>query len=511
MTARPMLEVRRLTRRFGGVTAVDALTLCVEAGQTLGVIGPNGAGKSTLIGLISGALAASEGTVHLGGTDVTRMAAPARTRLGIGRTYQIPRPFVGLTVLENLLLVARHAHRTAGSRRDARRRCLQILEQTGLHDVADVPAGRLQLLRRKRLELARALALRPRVLLLDEIGAGLVEHETAELVALIRRLRSEVEAMLVVEHNMDVIAAVCDQTAVLDFGRLVASGPTATVLADAEVAAVYLGTATAHPPAATAAAPPEQAVRSTARGILLEVRDLHVAYGGVRALRGVSLRVARGEVVALLGANGAGKSTLARAVSAVRPAASGEIVLDGRRIDRLPAHEVATRGIAHCMEGRRIFGTLSVEENLVLAANGARRADVVARLAATYEMFPVLAHRRRSAGTELSGGQQQMLAIGRALMSAPRLVIFDELSIGLAPVTVERLYAALAAVRASGLAMLLIEQNLERGLSLADRAYVLAEGRVALTGTPREVRRHPTLRSLYVGGTDGNSRGGSTP
>jgi ABC-type branched-subunit amino acid transport system ATPase component len=432
-----------------------------------------------------------------------------------------------MTVLENLLLAGRHAH---GATRLAatRRRCLEILDRAGLADAADVPAGRLPLLRRKRLELARALALRPRLLLLDEIGAGLVEHETAELVALTLDLRADVEAMVIVEHVMDVITACCDRTVVLDFGKLIATGPTREVLADPAVAAVYLGTAST---ATVVPTEPETTLNGVApaRGVstrdvpgdaatdplgrpppaaraepLLAVRDVSVAYGGVRALRGVSLAVGRGEVVALLGANGAGKTTLARAVSAVVPLAAGQISFAGRRIDRLPAEAIAPLGIAHCMEGRRIFGTLSVEENLLVAADGAAAATVAQRLGTVLATFPALAERRSRPGTALSGGQQQMLAIGRALMSGPQLVIFDEITLGLAPIAVDRLYEALAAIRASGVAMLLVEQNTERGLSLADYAYVLVEGRVALAGRPEEIRRHPALRSLYIGESGGS-------
>ncbi len=511
-TQNVVLDIRGLTGRYGGVTAVNDLTMRVDPGETLGVIGPNGAGKSTLVGLISGAVATSSGTIHLGAADITRLSAPIRTRLGVGRTFQIPRPFGQMTVLENLLLAARHAHGGTGERMSSRRRCGEILDRTGLSQVAHTPAGALPLLRRKRLELARALALRPRLLLLDEIGAGLVEHETAQLIGLIRELRHDVEAMLIVEHVMDVITECCDRTVVLDFGKLIAAGPTCEVLSDPEVTAVYLGTSSAHrrptspttEPAETRTPPPLPAAHAPPDGPrdatpLLDIRDVHVAYGGVRALRGVSVQVRAGEVVALLGANGAGKSTLARAVSALVPLSSGSMTFSGQRIDRMPPDRVAALGVAHCLEGRRIFGRLSVEENLVLAGNGSKRADIAARLATTYQVFPGLAKQRADPGTSLSGGQQQMLSIGRALMSRPSLIIFDEISLGLAPVAVDRLYEALVAIRDSGVAMLLVEQNLERGLSLADRAYVMANGEVALTGTAEAVRGDPALRALYVG------------
>jgi branched-chain amino acid transport system ATP-binding protein len=524
------LQVRGLTRTFGGVTAVDGVDLEVAPGETLGVIGPNGAGKSTFVGLVSGALRPTSGRILLFGQDVSRLGPAARTRLGVGRTHQIPRPFGQMSVLENLLLAARHAHRDRSrSTRAARGRCRDILARTGLEDVAAAPAGGLPLLRRKRLELARALALRPRLLLLDEIGAGLVESETRDLIALIRELRDEVEAIVLIEHVMDVISACCDRTAVLDFGRLIATGETRQVLRDPTVAAVYLGAAVSTKSAesvevggsvevgraagsAGATAAGREAVAGPAHAAdwarrdgepLLRLFDVSVHYGGVRALRGVDLEVADGETVALLGANGAGKTTLARAVSGVVRLDSGRIELAGRRIDgRRPEH-VARLGVAHCMEGRRIFGRLSVEENLVLAADGVSRSERAGRLAATYEIFPMLREYRRRPGTALSGGQQQMLAIGRALMAAPQLLIFDEISLGLAPVAVARLYEALARIRTSGVAMLLVEQNVERGLDLADRAYVLAHGSVQLRGSPDAIRDAPELRALYMGESGG--------
>jgi branched-chain amino acid transport system ATP-binding protein len=501
-TAEEILRVEAITKRYGGLTAVDGVGLSVGRGESLGVIGPNGAGKSTFIGLVSGALAPSAGSVHLAGQDVTRLGAATRTHLGIGRTYQIPRPFSRMTVLENLVVAARHA-RGRETVAEGRRRCAEILDRTALADVAHAEAGGLPLLRRKRLELARALALRPRLLLLDEIGAGLVEHETAELITLIRQLRAEVDGLVLVEHVMDVVTACCDRAAVLDFGRLIAEGPTRQVLADPTVAAVYLGTASDAHAEPTAPPAPRRPVTtigaSEPRRPWLEIRDLHVGFGGVRALRGVDLDIRAGEVVALLGANGAGKTTLARTVSGMVRPAKGTITAGGRRIDGMSPDRVAGIGIAHCMEGRRIFSTLTVEENLRLAVRPADKAATGDRLASVYEVFPALRERCDDPGTAMSGGQQQMLAIGRALMQAPQLVMFDEISLGLAPVAVDRLYEALAAIRESGVAMLLVEQNLERGLSLADRAYVLSHGHIRLDGTPDQIRSHPALRALYVG------------
>ncbi len=515
----PLLEIAGLTKRFGGVTAVDRLDLRVASGQTLGVIGPNGAGKSTLVGLVSGALRADAGRILLDGHELTRLRAPARARLGVGRTHQVPRPFARMTVLENLLLGRVYGARVRAMG-DARRQAMEILERTGLAEVAGEPAGSLPLLRLKRLELARALALRPRLLLLDEIGAGLIESELPELIELIRSLRAEVESVLVIEHVVEVIQACSDRVAVLDWGRKLVEGTPGEVLRDPEVAAVYLGTSATAPEAVAppteargpASRPPAPAARpaaprpAEARGAapvgepLLRVEGVAVRYGAVRALQGVSLEVRRGEIVTLLGANGAGKTTAARAISGMVPLAAGAVWYGGERIDGRRPDQIVSRGIAHCLEGRHIFADLSVQENLELGGRTTTdRAERRRRIQAVHHLFPVLAERRHVSGGLLSGGQQQMLAIGRALMAAPDFVIFDEISLGLAPVVVDRLYHALANVNRRGVAMLVIEQNVERGLALADRAYVLENGRVALHGPPASIRDDPRLLALYVG------------
>jgi len=503
--AATLLRAAGVGKRYGGVHAVDGVDLGIRAGEVLGVVGPNGAGKSTLIGLLSGAID-GDGQVELFGEDATALGAQARARRGIGRTHQVPRPFGQLTVLENLMVAQLHGARRG--RRAARAESRRILARCGLLEFADVPAADLGLLRLKRLELARALAVHPRILLLDEIGAGLVEGELRELIALIQSLRDEVEAILIVEHVLDVIRECCDRLIVLDGGRLLVEGAPDEVLRDPQVAAVYLGTSGGG----------EVAARRNGNGRrdgerpILEVKGIAAQYGHFRALHDVSFSVAAGEVLALLGANGSGKTTTARTINGMLPISGGEIWLDGQRVDGRAAHQIVRQGVAHCMEGRRIFADLTVEENLILGARTASsKAEQDRRLGAVYELFEALRERRGNSGAELSGGQQQMLAIGRALMADPRLVIFDEISLGLAPIMVDRLYQALAEINERGVAMIVIEQNVERGLALADHVAVLEKGRVALTGTPAEVRGDPRLLGLYVGEAKGDQRRGADP
>lgn len=233
---------------------------------------------------------------------------------------------------------------------------------------------------------------------------------------------------------------------------------------------------------------------------LLEVRDLHAGYGAADVLHGVSLRVGRGEFVCVIGANTAGKSTLLRAISRLVPRARGTITYRGADLMARPAHKVPGLGIAHVPEGRHVFGDMSVEENLWLGAFSRRKeAGLRARAESVYALFPRLAERRTQRAGSMSGGEQQMVALGRAMMLDPVLLILDEPSHGLAPIVVEELHRALAGIHRGGTAILLVEQNTALALEVAGRGYVLQAGRVVLDGTAEALRGDPQVRSAYLG------------
>jgi branched-chain amino acid transport system ATP-binding protein len=233
---------------------------------------------------------------------------------------------------------------------------------------------------------------------------------------------------------------------------------------------------------------------------VLELRDVQVRYGNIRALQGVSLRVAQGELVALIGSNGAGKTTTLRTISGLLRPAEGSIAFESTEISRATTDRIVALGIGHCPEGRRIFGSLSVRENLLLGAVTQRdRSAVDAEFDNVFTLFPLLKERLGQAGGTLSGGEQQMLAIGRALMSRPRLLLLDEPSLGLAPLMVERIFETIAQLKAQGRTILLVEQNVHHAFDVADRAYVMETGRITLDGPAAELRRNPKVEQSYLG------------
>jgi branched-chain amino acid transport system ATP-binding protein len=232
----------------------------------------------------------------------------------------------------------------------------------------------------------------------------------------------------------------------------------------------------------------------------LEVRDLTVAYGAIQAVRGVSFSLERGQIVSLIGSNGAGKTTTLRTISGLLRPVSGEVLLDGEPIHRLPAHEILGRGVAHSPEGRRLFARMTVEENLLLGAYTRRdEAGIAEDLDRIFSLFPVLGERRANKAGLFSGGEQQMLAIGRALMSRPKLLMLDEPSMGLSPIMTQKIFATVRELQAEGTTVLLVEQNALAALALSDQAYVIDLGRTTLSGSGAELLADPRVQEAYLG------------
>ncbi|MQA94712.1 MAG: ATP-binding cassette domain-containing protein [Streptosporangiales bacterium] len=232
---------------------------------------------------------------------------------------------------------------------------------------------------------------------------------------------------------------------------------------------------------------------------LLEVEGLHVAYGKVEAVKGISLSVGAGQVVTLIGANGAGKTTTLRTISGLLGPSAGTVGFDGRPLAGVPAHEIVAMGLSHAPEGRRIFPRMTIEENLLLGAFLRRDAGVAADVKRVYDLFPVLGERRSQAAGTLSGGEQQMLAMGRALMCRPKMIMLDEPSMGLSPIVTQLIMSTIADLRSEGITILLVEQNAQAALTLADHGHVMETGRITLSGTGPDLLTNEAVRKAYLG------------
>ena len=470
---RATLAVQGLSISFGGVRAAHDITLEAKPGEVTSLIGPNGAGKTTVLNMLSGFYRPDAGTIRIGDLQIQGMPAWRIARAGIARTYQTTQLFGSMTVAENLAIAG-------GSE--------NLAAFVGYAGDLDARASDLPHVDKRLVEIARALATKPSVLLLDEPAAGLSAEDKAKLARLLRQIADAGIAVVLVEHDMSVVMGISDRVVVLDAGLRIASGAPAEVQRDPAVRKAYLGETHER-----------KAAGKRARGApLLEIGRLAAGYGAEPVLKDIDLRVHDGEMVAVLGANGAGKSTLMRAVAGLHRPVNGEIALSGHDLAREPAHRVVRRGAVLVPEGRQVFPELSVLDNLALGAFSREKWDR-AEIDAMLERFPRLRARLHQRAGLLSGGEQQMLAIARGLMAKPHLLLLDEPSLGLAPQVVNDLFDALDRLRGESVTILLVDQMAGLALALADRAYVIEGGRIVASGTAAEISGEGTLEKAYLG------------
>ena len=489
------LTIRDLSVTFGGVTALDRVNVTLRPAHVHGVIGPNGAGKTTLIDAITGFVNPAQGRIELDDEEITHRSVARRAQLGIARSFQGLDLFESMTVRENLL--------AAGDRRDLWAIVTNLLrpgrqmltpaaaaavEAFHLGEVLDSRPTDLPYGQRRLVAIARAVATGAPVLLLDEPAAGLGAGEADDLCAAIRRLADDWGlSMLLVEHNVELVLQACDEVTVLDFGHIIGHGTPEEIRNDPAVVRAYLGDD--HPGPWSPQSRTTASVPGTAP--LIEARGLDAGYRDTPVVRRIDIEVHRGEIVALLGPNGAGKSTTLLTLAGEIPAMSGSVRRNGLALEG-GLHQRARQGMAFVPEERSVFMQLTAEENLRVGRT---------ELGAVEALFPELgALRNRRAGL-LSGGEQQMLTLARALARRPSLLLADELSLGLAPLVVERLLNAIRTAADDGLGVLLVEQQVSRALQIADRVYVLRQGEIVFDGPPAVIAEdRRVLEDAYLSG-----------
>jgi branched-chain amino acid transport system ATP-binding protein len=476
------LQIEGVHKQFGGIRAVVGASLELRSGEIHALIGPNGAGKTTLFNVATGLFPADSGTVRLHGGEIQGLPPHRICRQGLARSFQITNLFKGLSIYENLRLSlqARHparfnAWRDIDSYPQIHAETAELVKFLGLEGIEQIDGGALSYGGQRLVDLGIALGSKPGVLLLDEPLAGLAAAERERVSRLVKSVAAGIP-VLIVEHDVDRVLGFSQRVTVMNQGKVLMTGTPEEVRADRRVQEIYTGTGI--PPVASRAVSEKE--EHGKRAELLCFQQVNSFYGKSHILNDATLDVRQGEIVALLGRNGAGKTTLLKTLMGLVPAASGRIEFDGHDIAALPAPDIARLGIGYVPQGRALFAGMTVAENLALgrlARPKGGAGGVVWSEERIFEYFPRLSERMHVAADYLSGGEQQMAAVARALSGNVKLLLLDEPFEGLAPAIVQELFRVFDRLRGEA-SIVIVEHNLDLVLALADRVFALERGAV---------------------------------
>jgi len=477
-----ILKVENLSITFGGVKAVQDVSFQINAGHVQGLIGPNGAGKTTLLNLIGRFYQAQHGRVIRKDEVFSIHPTYMQARLGIARTFQATQLFTSLSVYENI-------HLALPNKADHNLLINELLVLVGFTGDINSATSDLAFVDRRLVEIARSLACNPDLILLDEPAAGLSSAEKDQLSKLLKYLANLGIRILLVEHDVRLVMNTCDQIIVLDSGQLIGSGTPSEVRDMPQVIASYLGI--------TQLQTLTKSINLNTK-TLLTINNLTAGYGSLSVLHNINMIAKENETLALIGANGAGKSTLMKALSGLI-SFKGEVLFNEIDLANIPAHERVSMGIALSPEGRQVFPELTVEENLLLGGYTRTPKERAGRLEEMLILFPRLRERLDQLAGTLSGGEQQMLALGRALMSYPKLLLLDEPSLGLAPKLVSEVYQRIQEIGQHGTSLMLVDQFAKTALQVADRGYVFSGGKITIEGEASKLLKSEEMINEYLG------------
>lgn len=539
-----VLQVSSLNKSFGANKAVNNVDLNIKAGEIVALIGPNGAGKTTTFNLINGQLQADSGEILLLNKKLDHANPVKIANLGVGRTFQIAEVFTSLTVIENvqMAILANQGQVLNMLSKVSRMHMLKamaLLKQVGMQEQAYKACSELAYGNVKRLELAMALASDPKLFLMDEPTAGMAPAERQALMALVKKIAKQNNmAILFTEHSMDVVFGFAEHIVVMAQGSIVATGSPEEIQNNEQVKKIYFGgdssnintinagikntdihnadknnvdigscnnsdkdaamisldnSFESHTKSGSNKAHSGNVFHNdnTDNAPLLQIKNLKSFYGAAQVLFDLNLDINQGEVVALLGLNGAGKSTTFKSIMGMMKNTQGEINFANNTISKLESHKISRLGLGYVPEDRRIFTDLTVLENLNCSKQAKRywpNGDAAPYWSTEqlFKFFPNLEKAMHRYGDQMSGGEQQMLSVARTLMGNPYLVLLDEPSEGVAPIIVQAMVDMIKIIKASGVSVLLAEQNTDFAKQVADRAYVLEKGQIIFSGSMDE-------------------------